>query len=1034
VRVWLLGGLQVSVGPRTIDRSAWRLRKATSLVKLLALAPRHRLHREQIMDLLWPDLEPAAAANNLRYTLHSARRVLDPIPVSATSYLNLQDNRLALCPNGPLWVDVEAFEAAAAAARRARDPAAYRAAIELYAGDLLPEDFYEGWTEERREELRQTRIRLLVELAGLHEERGEHEPAVEVLRKALVEEPTSEEAHAGLMRLYALSDRRGQALAQYERLREALSKELGAESSAATRLLRDEIAAGRFPSTPPAGLSMEELPDAGKHNLPTPRTSFVGRERELIEVKRALAMTRLLTLTGAGGSGKTRLALKVAGDLVGVYPDGLWLVELAALLEPGLLPQEVAKALGVRELPGRPLTDTLVDALRDKEVLVVMDNCEHLVDTCACLVDALLASCPRLRVLATSREPLGVEGEALWRVPSLSVPDTDRLPAAGELTRYDAARLFLDRVRLRLPDFDLTPENAHAVAEVCGRLEGIPLAIELATARVGALAVKEVAARLEDSLGFLSAGLRTAAPRQRTMRATLEWSHRLLSEPERVLFGRLSVFAGGWTLEAAEGVGSDGIGKTDILHLLSRLVDKSLVVAETTGDGRGRYRMLEPVRQYAREKLEESGESDAVRHRHTAFFLSLAEEAEPELRRPQQEEWLKRLEREHDNVRSALSWALERGEAELGLRLVGALGEFWYTRGHLDEGQRWLQAALANNGSLLVPRRVKALAWAGYIAWEQGDYEWSTALGEESLVLSRNLGDQSGVAAALHGLGTVALHRNECEKASAALEEALALRLALGDTMGVGRVLQALGLVAVAHHDYRQAIALHEEGLPLAREMGDKLGLVLLLGQGALAYLGLGDYQQARVLCAEGLELSRQLRHRHTLVYILHIAAVLTISQGDPLRSARLWEAAEALRRAIGATLSAVSRYVYGPYIVTARARVSEAAWEAASAEGRAMTPEQAVEYALSEEEPAPPAAPTVPEEPSAGTVASKLARREREVAGLVACGLTNRQIASELSISEHTVANHVAKILRKLGLGSRSQITAWVVEQRWLT
>jgi DNA-binding SARP family transcriptional activator len=345
VRVWLLGEFRVSVGSRTIAKDAWRLRKAATLVKLLALAAGHRLHREQAMDLLWPDLGRRAASNNLRQALHAARKILASDPSAGFRYLESEAEALVLCPQDELWVDVEAFQEATAIARRSKDPAAYRTSIELYSGELLPQDHYEEWAQTRREELRRLHLALLVELASLYEERGQHGPAVEVLRRVEAEEPTLEEAHASLMRLYAVSDRSGQALTQYERLREVLSEKFGAEPSTATRRLRDEIAAGRLPPTHLAAIPSEESPDASKHNLPAPRTTFVGRAAEIVEVKRTLAMTRLLTLTGSGGSGKMRLALEMARALIGIYPDGAWLVELAPLTEEELVAQAAAEAL-----------------------------------------------------------------------------------------------------------------------------------------------------------------------------------------------------------------------------------------------------------------------------------------------------------------------------------------------------------------------------------------------------------------------------------------------------------------------------------------------------------------------------------------------------------------------------------------------------------------------------------------------------------------------------------------------------------------
>jgi predicted ATPase/DNA-binding SARP family transcriptional activator len=682
LRIGLLGGFSVTVGNRKVDENAWRLRKAASLVKLLALASGHRMHRERAMDLLWPDLGLRAASNNLRQALHVARRTLHPDPEIASRYLSVSGEQLLMCPQGHLWVDVEAFEEAADTARRSKDSAAYRAAIELYSGELLPEDRYEEWAESRRQELRQRFLSLLVELAGLYEEHGGEEDlalAVQSLQRVLGEEPTNEEAHAGLMRLYALSGLQGEALRQYGRLSEALSSGLGVEPSASTRILREEITAGRFQADPSQATGPPKRETSGgaqANNLPAQRTGFVGREREMLEVKRALAMTQLLTLTGVGGLGKTRLALEVASELVGAYPDGVWLVELAPLTEEALVPQAVAKAVKVPEQPGRELTETLVDALREKKLLLVLDNCEHLIEAATQLADVLIPSCPHLRILATSREALGMEEELLWSMDPLSVPDAYRAPAAGELARFDAVRLFVERARRYSPQFELRAENAGAVAQICRGLEGMPLAIELVAARMDVLAAGQIAERLDRALGLLRSGSRAANPRHQTLRATLSWSYEFLGEPERRMFGRLSVFAGGFSLEAAEAVGEGvGIQRSDVLESLLILMDKSLVVARPTGDGGARYRLLEPVRQYARERLEESGGANAFRHQHAAFFLALAEEAAPQLAGAQQQDWADRLEVDHDNMKAALSWSLER-EPETALRLAGALARF----------------------------------------------------------------------------------------------------------------------------------------------------------------------------------------------------------------------------------------------------------------------------------------------------------------------------------------------------------------------
>jgi predicted ATPase/DNA-binding SARP family transcriptional activator len=921
VRIGLLGGFSVTVGDRKVDENAWRLRKAASLLKLLAVAPGHRLHRERAMDLLWPEAGRKAASDNLRQTLHVARKILHPDPEINSRYLSVSGEQLLMCPEGRLWVDVEVFEEAADTARRSKDSSAYRAAIELYSGELLPEDRFEEWTQSRRRGLRQRFLSLLVELAGLYEERGIEDDlalAVQALRRTLAEEPTNEEAHVGLMRLYALSGRSEEALRQYGRLSEALSSGLGAKPSASSSALREEIAAGRFSGDPTqaAGEPAGEISGGARaHNLPAQRTSFVGREREMLELKRALATTRLLTLSGAGGSGKTRLALEVARDVVGACPDGVWLVELAPLTEGALVPQAMARALKVAEQPGRAPTEALVDALREKRLLVVLDNCEHLIEAAARLSDALLSSCPHLRLLATSRETLGVEGELVWMVDPLSVPNADpdvhRTPfGAGELARYEAVRLFVERARTRSSRFELTEENAGAVAQVCRRLEGMPLAIELAAARVGTLAVVQIAQRLEDSLKLLSVDSRTADPRHRTLRATLDWSYNLLSEEERVLLRRLSVFAGGWTLEVAEeAVGTnEDVGEEDVLELLSRLVDKSLVVAEVRAGEVRRYRLLEPVRQYAGERLEESGETEDFSGRHAGFFLALAEEAEPELAGAQQQEWAERLETDHDNMRAALSWSLEK-EPETAFRLAMALARFWERRVRLVEGSAWLEAVLRLSDGADTAVRAKLSSEAGTFAFHRADYDHAIVLHGEALELYRQAGDDSGVAFALLCLGAQYFEKGDPEQAAPFLEEALALSRRIGDKQNTAGTLHNLAEVERQRGNYERAKTLGMESLSLSREMEDQWRLAMIVGWVGLLEVWNGDdHESAEGFLEEDLALNRGLGNWAYGAYCLEGFAGLAGARGQGERAARLWDAAEALRSNIGAPPSLDAR------------------------------------------------------------------------------------------------------------------------------
>jgi predicted ATPase/DNA-binding SARP family transcriptional activator len=904
LRVRLLGGFRVSFGGR--DAEGWRLKKAKALVKLLALAPDHRLHRERVMDLLWPNLEPSSAANNLHHALHAARRSFG---AEGRRWLRLEDEHLSLCPEAR--VDVDEFEGAAEEARRARTLEACRTALELYAGELLPEDRFEEWAEPRRTELRATRMRLLMESARLEEEGGNLPAGIEALKQAVGEEPTSEEAHVAVVRLYARAGWLAESVKQYRRLEETLRKELDIEpGQEARRTFREVLDGKHCPArTPPV--------EAARHNLPVSLTSFVGREREIEDVRDLLADNRLVTIAGPGGSGKTRLAVEAARSLVGGFRDGVWSVELDRISDDVLLPQAVAGALGVHERRSRSLTETLVEFLRPKDMILLLDNCEHVSEGCAVLLRTLLERCPGMRAMCTSRESLRLAGEVVWRIPPLGSPE--------------AAALFVERARGRRSDFD-AGEGDRAVHEICDRLGGIPLAIELAAARVGTLGVAQISARLSDSLRLLTDGDRASTPRQRTLRDSLDWSHDPLSEPERKLFRRLSVFAGGWSLEAAESVApGDGLERDDVLDLLSRLVERSLVSCEVSDEAR--YSMLEPVRQYAREKLEESGEAGDVSRRHAAWCLELAEEAEPELMGEGQEAWLGRLDAEHDNLRAAFVWLLEAREADAALRLGGALGGFWHMRGHLSEGRRWLEAAL-EVGEGAASRRKMARSEAAFIGWEQGEFGRSLAHGRENLALARRSGEKTDEALALYDLSMAELHRGNPKRASVMSEKAVALRRELGDGASLGRALHALGLAVMAVGDFLRAEKLYEEALLLSRRARDFFAVELVLIGFALSALGRDDYERARAFCAEISTLSENIESKHATAAVLHILASASGSEGRAVRAARLWGAAEALRENIGASLTPVEVSFYERHLAAARDRLETNAFDAAWAEG----------------------------------------------------------------------------------------------------
>jgi predicted ATPase len=529
-------------------------------------------------------------------------------------------------------------------------------------------------------------------------------------------------------------------------------------------------------------------------NLPLELTSFVGREREKAEVGRLLEDSRLLTLTGPGGSGKTRLALTVASEAKRGFEDGVWLVELAPLSGPDLVPQAVASALGVRESPGTMLADSLAQHLETRGLLLVLDNCEHLIEACASLAETLLRRCPDLRILATSRAALGVAGENLFDVPPLSLPDPRRGSSVGSLPEYEAVRLFVERAGAVRPGFSIAKENALAVAQICYRLDGIPLALELAAARAKVLSVVQISQRLDDSFALLTHGGRTAMPHHKTLRAAMDWSYDLLTDREQILLGRLSVFAGGFTLEAVEAVGrGEGVEQAEVVELLASLVDESLVLVMER-DGEIRYRLLETVRQYGREKLEESGEAERVLRRHAGFYLALAEGAD--LMSRDQAAWLERLETEHDNFRAALALSLEGGGAPSeesvlsGSRMAVALWPFWYTRGYLSEGRWWLENAIEKGGPETSPTKAAALTGAGYIALFQGDYRAARAFLDRGLALYRELGDDEGVASSLIYLGFVAmLSQQGLDTVPALEEEAVRLKPRLRDPLVVADLI-----------------------------------------------------------------------------------------------------------------------------------------------------------------------------------------------------------------------------------------------------
>jgi predicted ATPase/class 3 adenylate cyclase len=750
-----------------------------------------------------------------------------------------------------------------------------------------------------------------------------------------------------------------------------------------------QITTPDLPSEFPPLRTLESL----RNNLPLQPTPLVGREREVEEVCERLRQEdiRLLTLTGPGGTGKTRLALQAAADLLEDFEDGVFFVYLAATTDPDLFLTQVAGALGLQESGDVPLEDLLKEYLGRRELLLVLDNFEQLLSAVP-LVGELLSAAPRLKGLATSRIPLGIYGEHEYAVPPLSVPDTKRLPPIEVLSQYEAVRLFIDRASAAKRGFEITSENAPAVAEICARLDGLPLAIELAAARIKLLPPKVLLTRLANRLKLLTGGPKDLPARQRTLRGAIEWSHDLLEEGEKTLFARLSVFSGGRTLEAIEAIcNAEGDLPVDALDGVSSLLDKSLLVREETSEEESRFVMLETIHEFAREMLQESGEAAEVSRLHAEYFLTFAEEAEPELEGPDQVAWMERLEADLDNFRAALSWLLEVGEVELALRIGAALSLFWRIRGHLSEGRRWLSEGLSGGDAAPAGVRARAMLVLGDLAWKQGDYPQGEEKLEASLALCREAGDRRGEAQALNSLGFIASEHNDLERAEKLLEESLALGRKASMPVVINSALNSLAALAAYRNDYARATVLLEEGLGIARAAGDVRGIAIhttslgatavvtgeferaeaLLQQGREMFWKLGDWLHVSVADLnlgnlalarndfdlaekQGLKVILDLQERADVFGIdgaLDILASVTASRGEIRRAARIWGGVEGYRDARDIPWAPDEREMIEPRIDAARTRLDEADWTMAWEEGRAMTLDQAVDYALEEQE-----------------------------------------------------------------------------------
>lgn len=990
----LLGSFRLSQGDQPVKGFG-----QTRLQFLLAYLVLHggvSLSRQQLAFAFWPDTGDDMARSNLRTLLHRLRAALP----DSERFLDMTAHHILWRSNAPFSLDVADFEAALARAQRAaraRDGAAERLALEeavdAYAGDLLP-DCFDDWVAPLRERLSQAALRAIERLILLREGAQDYGGALQVGQRLLRLDPLHEAAYRHLMRLHAQSGDRTGVVRVFHTCESVLRHELDvppAPETVSTYQAALKQAASVSAAARPA------LPSSQKHNLPPQLTTLVGREREVEQVTGFLAAHRLVTVTGSGGVGKTRLALAVAAELLAAFPDGVCWVDLEPVADEAFVAQTVAEALRLAAAGSGATTQTVAEHLASRRLLLLLDNCEHLSGAVRELVRTLLHAAPNLRILVTSQQALGLRGEIVWRLPSLGVPSSGPAPGLettdgnlmASLRQSASVQLFVERAQTVLPTFALTAENAGDIAQICRRLDGIPLAVELAASRVRALTPAQIAGRLDDMVGLLARQTPSMVARHRTLQATLDWSYGLLSPRERVLFNRLAVFAGSFTLEAAEAICSDTcLLAPHLLGLLAELEDKSLVETEPI-QGRMRFRLHEVLRQYAFARLAEAGERERVQARHLDYYARLVAEMEPKLTGPEQSGWLDRLEAEHDNLRAAMAHSLAPGAViENGLRIAGGLLRFWSTRGHFAEGWRWAwDLAAAAPAVPPTAARVKALGTAGHLAYLQGDYAAARACGEEALAAARMLGDGRLLAPITRGLGAVAQAQGDDEIARRRFEESLALCRETGDRWGEATALVNLGVTAYRHDDPAAARGFLQAGLDRRRDLGDEVGIAYVLHVLADVAWSEGRQAEATGLNQESLKLRRRLGDKWGIAYSLDSLAVIASAQGDGVRAralfreclllfhelgsqraisatldhlagllaaeasnaqaAQLMAVAAGMREAMHAALPPNGRAAYEQQLAGLRAQLGDEHFYGAWTLGRAMAKEQAVRYAL---------------------------------------------------------------------------------------
>jgi non-specific serine/threonine protein kinase len=940
LEIRLLGKFEVLFKKKAIFISS---RPAQSLFAYLVLSAGTSHRREKLAGLLWPDSLEEAARGNLRHALWRIRKSLP----SPAEYLLADDLSVSFNAAAEYWLDASALENLSESATADE----LTAVLSEYQGELLP-GFYDEWVILEREHLYSIFEHHMARLLSLLQDEKRWLETLDWSDRWIKLGQKPEPAYRALMVAHAAKGDMSKVAATYERGVRSL-KEFGIEPSDQTRALYERLKTKKENlETGPAIPVKDDRKSSPKTNLPVPLTSFIGREREVEEIVRLLGKNRLVTLTGSGGVGKTRLAIQTANRLIGKFKDGVWWVDLVGITNPARMPQAVAQVVEVPSIPNQQLSKTLSEYFRTKQTLLILDNCEHLISACAELVDQLLSICQNLKILATSREGLDILGETIWPVPSLSLPEMQKMYLIKSLSKFEGIRLFTERALLVQPNFELTDNNAKAVVQTCRRLSGMPLAIELAAARVKMMSVDEIARRLDDRFGLLTSGNRTALPRHQTLRATIDWSFDLLSETERILFRRLSVFAGGFTLNAAEAIAAgEDIVLSQVIELLGNLINKSLIrVEESSGSERAetRYGMLETIREYARGKLHETDEETVLRSRHLEYFMKMSEEIEPKLEGAEQKVWLDRLETEIDNLRSALDWALQNEEIVAALRLAGALRRFWFVRAHHNEGVERLQTILDHPDARQPTKaRLKALNAYFFMLWPS--LAEIQPHGEEALALSIQLGDRWNSAFALLWLGVGATAQGNYSLARSYLEQSLEIWWELEEKTYAAWAYVFLGEVALLQENKLHAEELYLQAVPSLREAKDFAFLAIPLRRLGQLAMARGDQVRAAAFIKESLQHNWNVHDYRGVGACLAAFAALSIMQGENERAIKLLAVVDTVLDFIRTPFLAFDQQQFEKNVRELRDEIHRPTFIKAWTQGHSMTFEQAVELVLKE-------------------------------------------------------------------------------------